>query len=90
MTVRSHVRLGAALLALRVATLPVAAHETGHETGHTPWLQWAALVALVVGLGVLAAGLYVDHSRDERSAYADVSVVAGLLLSLGSMAVFWL
>ena len=87
---KPHVRLAATLLALRLGSLPVAAHETGHETGHTPWLQWAALFGLVVGLGLLAAGLYLDHSRDERIAYADALVVAGLLLSLGSMAVFWL
>lgn len=87
---RAHARLAATLLALRVATLPVAAHETGHETGHTPWQEWLALAALVVGLGVLTAGLYVDHVRDERTAYADAFVVVGLLLALGSMAVFWL
>lgn len=79
-----------ALLFVRFASLPVAAHETGHGGGHTPWLEWIALGVLPVGLGVLAAGLYVDHARDDRSAYADACVVAGIVLSLGSMAVFWL
>lgn len=78
------------LLAVRFASLPVAAHETGHESGHTPWQMWAAFAVLGLGLGVLAAGLYVDHAREERTAYTDACVVAGIVLSFGAMAFFWL
>lgn len=84
-------RLAAALLVLRAATVPVAAHGTGHGgVGHAPWAEWVALAALAVGLCVLAAGLYLDHAGEQRNARADALVVAGMSLSLGGMAVFWL
>jgi hypothetical protein len=56
----------------------------------TPWLTWGAGGALLVGLGVLSVGLYVDHARDRQTVAADGCVVAGLLLVLVSSAVFWL
>lgn len=87
---RVPLRSSLALLFVRFATLTVAAHETGHDAGHTPWIAWAGFGALLVGLGLLTAGLLVDRARDDRSTLADACVVSGIVLSIGGIAVFWL
>lgn len=80
----------AALFVVRAATQRAGVHEADHATGHAPWLAWGALAALVAGLGLVGAGLYVDHAREERSLYVDGCVLGGLVLAAASMAVFWL
>lgn len=80
----------AAVVALRIAALPAAAHGDDHATGHTPWSVWVAMVAIVVGVGLVCAGVYLDRRRDGRDRASDAFVVLGTVVALLSMAVFWL
>lgn len=90
MTGRLLARGAGALLALGSVAVPAAAHGADHATGHTPWTRWAAIVALVVGVGLVGAGIYVDSRRDGRDPRSDAFVAAGTIVALLSMAVFWL
>lgn len=83
-------RGAAALVALRVAALPAAAHGADHATGHAPWTRWAAMAALAVGVGLVGAGVFVDRSHEGRHPGSDAMVIVGTVVALLSMAVFWL
>lgn len=79
-----------AISTLRIASLPVAAHGADHATGHTPWTRWAAIAALVAGVGLVGVGIYVDRRHDDRNPRSDALVVVGTVVALLSMALFWL
>lgn len=83
------VRGAAALVALRIAALPAAAHGADHATGHTPWTRWTAIAALVLGVVMVGAGVFLDRRTEERHPGSDALVVVGTIVALLSMAVFW-
>lgn len=84
------VRGAAALVALRIAAPPAAAHGADHATGHSPWTRWAAIAALVLGVAMVGVGVFLDRRSEERHAGSDTLVVVGTIVALLSMAFFWL